>query len=215
MRLIMLGAPGAGKGTQATYLCEAFGIPKISTGDMLRAAVAAGTPIGHVVKKIMADGQLVPDEIMNTLVKERVSHEDCKQGYLLDGYPRTVAQAETLKSAEVYIDAIIEIDVPDEEIIKRLSGRRMHIPSGRVYHVDYNPPKSPNKDDVTGEPLIHREDDLAETVRKRLEVYHEQTQPLIAWYHQQPIRYVKVIGTDSVSNIRKQIMEKLTWQLSH
>ena len=183
MRIILLGPPGAGKGTQAQRISSRFHIPKISTGDMLRAAVKAQTPLGMEAKKIIESGKLVSDEIVIALVKERISQPDCAQGFLLDGFPRTIAQADALREAHVNIDVVIEIDVPDEEIIARMSGRMVHPASGRIYHRVNNPPKEVGKDDVTGEPLIHRDDDCEETVRKRLDVYREQTQPLIEYYH--------------------------------
>lgn len=182
MRIILLGAPGAGKGTQAQFITEKFGIPQISTGDMLRAAVKAGTELGKQVEQVMASGGLVTDEIIIALVKERISEDDCQNGFLFDGFPRTIPQAQALVDAEVDIDVVLEIDVDDEEIVKRMSGRRVHLDSGRVYHVDYNPPKEAGKDDVTGEDLVQREDDQEETVRKRLAVYHEQTKPLVDFY---------------------------------
>ena len=182
MRLILLGAPGAGKGTQATFLKERFGIPQISTGDMLRAAVKAGTPMGLEAKKIMDAGGLVSDDIIIGLVKDRLNEPDCADGYLFDGFPRTIPQADALKSAGVALDFVIEVDVPEEEIIERISGRRVHPGSGRVYHTRFNPPKVDGIDDVTGEPLVQRDDDLEETVRKRLTVYREQTRPLVEYY---------------------------------
>ena len=183
MRLILLGPPGAGKGTQATVSSrEKFGIPQISTGDMLRAAVKAGTPLGVAAKKVMDAGQLVSDDIIIGLVKERLKEPDCARGYLFDGFPRTIPQAEAMKDASVAIDYVLEIDVPDEEIIMRMSGRRVHPASGRTYHVKFNPPKVEGKDDVTGEPLVQRDDDREETVRKRLEVYRAQTRPLVDYY---------------------------------
>lgn len=182
MRLMLLGGPGAGKGTQALRLIERYKIPQISTGDMLRAAIALGTPLGLSAKKIMETGGLVSDDIIIGLVKERLKQDDCKNGFLLDGFPRTLAQADALKEAGIYLDHVIEIKVDDEEIIDRISGRRIHQPSGRVYHIVNHPPKEPGIDDVTGEKLIQREDDREETVRKRLEVYHKQTAPLINYY---------------------------------
>jgi adenylate kinase len=182
MRLILLGAPGAGKGTQATFLCKKYGIPQISTGDMLRAAVKAGTPLGLKAKKVMDAGALVSDDLIINLVKERIAQPDCSKGFLFDGFPRTIPQAEAMKAAGVKIDYVLEIDVPFEAIIERMSGRRSHTASGRTYHVKYNPPKVEGKDDVTGEPLIQREDDKEETVRKRLEVYSAQTRPLVEYY---------------------------------
>ncbi len=182
MRVILLGAPGAGKGTQATFIKEQFNIPQISTGDMLRAAVKAGTQLGLEAKRFMDSGGLVPDEVIIGLVKERIKDADCQQGFLFDGFPRTIPQAEAMKQAGVDIDYVVEIDVPDEEIIKRMSGRRTHLSSGRTYHVVFNPPKVAGKDDVTGEDLVQREDDKEETVAKRLEVYHSQTKPLVEYY---------------------------------
>ncbi len=182
MRLILLGAPGAGKGTQATFICQKYGIPQISTGDMLRAAVKAGTPLGIEAKKIMDSGALVSDDLIINLVKERIAQPDCAQGFLFDGFPRTIPQADAMKSAGVKLDYVLEIDVPFEAIIERMSGRRSHPASGRTYHVKFNPPQVEGKDDVTGEPLIQREDDKEETVRKRLEVYSAQTRPLVDYY---------------------------------
>jgi len=182
MRLILLGAPGAGKGTQATFLCQKYGIPQVSTGDMLRAAVKAGTPLGVAAKKVMDVGALVSDDIIIGLVKERIAQPDCANGFLFDGFPRTIAQAEAMKNAGVKLDVVLEIDVPDAAIVERMSGRRAHLPSGRTYHVTYNPPKVAGKDDVTGEDLIQRDDDREETVQKRLEVYHAQTKPLVEYY---------------------------------
>jgi len=184
MRLILLGPPGAGKGTQARFICEAFGIPQISTGDMLRSAVEAGTPLGQAAKRVMDAGALVSDDIIIGLVIDRLREPDCRKGYLFDGFPRTIPQADALRSAHVPLDYVLEIDVPDAAIVERMSGRRVHLASGRTYHVKYNPPKVPDRDDVTGEPLIQRDDDREETVRKRLAVYHEQTEPLIAYYMQ-------------------------------
>lgn len=182
MRLILLGAPGAGKGTQATFICQKFTIPQISTGDMLRAAVRAGTPLGLEAKKIMDAGALVSDDLIINLVKERIAQPDCAQGFLFDGFPRTIPQADAMKNAGVKIDYVLEIDVPFDAIIERMSGRRTHTASGRTYHVRHNPPKVDGRDDVTGEPLIQREDDKEETVRKRLEVYSAQTRPLVDYY---------------------------------
>ena len=184
MRLILLGAPGAGKGTQAAFLCQKFGIPQISTGDMLRAAVKAGTELGLAAKKVMDSGGLVSDDIIIGLVKERIAQADCANGFLFDGFPRTIPQAEAMKAAAVKIDVVLEIDVPDSAIIERMSGRRVHVASGRTYHVVFNAPKVAGKDDATGEDLIQREDDKEETVRKRLEVYHQQTRPLVDYYSQ-------------------------------
>jgi len=182
MRLILLGPPGAGKGTQANYIKETYGIPQIATGDMLRAAVKAGTPLGMAAKNVMDGGSLVSDDIIIGLVKDRLKEADCASGYLFDGFPRTIPQAEALKAAGVAVDYVLEIDVPDAAIIERMSGRRAHLASGRTYHIKFNPPKVPGKDDVTGEDLIQREDDKEETVRKRLEIYHAQTQPLLEYY---------------------------------
>jgi adenylate kinase len=182
MRLILLGAPGAGKGTQAAFLCQKYGIPQISTGDMLRAAVKAGTPLGIAAKKVMDSGALVSDDIIIGLVKERLGQPDCARGFLFDGFPRTIPQAEAMKQAGVPLDCVLEIDVPFAAIVERMSGRRSHPASGRTYHVKFNPPKSPGVDDVTGEPLIQRDDDREETVLKRLEVYAAQTRPLVEYY---------------------------------
>jgi len=182
MRLILLGAPGAGKGTQATFICQKYGIPQISTGDMLRAAVKAGTPLGVEAKKVMDSGGLVSDDLIINLVKDRIAQPDCAKGFLFDGFPRTLPQADAMKAAGVKLDYVLEIDVPFEAIIERMSGRRSHPASGRTYHVKFNPPKAEGKDDVTGEPLIQREDDKEETVRKRLEVYSAQTRPLVDYY---------------------------------
>jgi len=209
MRLILLGPPGAGKGTQANYIKEAFGIPQISTGDMLRAAVKAGTPLGLAAKKIMDSGALVSDDIIIGLVRDRLCQTDCVNGYLFDGFPRTIPQAEAMKDAAVPIDYVLEIDVPDSAIIERMSGRRVHPASGRTYHVKFNPPKVAGKDDVTGEPLIQRDDDKEETVRNRLAVYHAQTEPLVAYYTQwgasgdaRAPRYRKINGLASVDAVR-------------
>jgi adenylate kinase len=209
MRLILLGGPGAGKGTQANYIKERYGIPQISTGDMLRAAVKAGTEMGLAAKKIMDAGGLVSDEIIIGLVKDRILEADCANGFLFDGFPRTIPQADAMKAAGVPIDAVVEIDVPDEEIIKRMSGRRVHVASGRTYHVVFNPPKVDMKDDVTGEDLIQRDDDQEETVKKRLDVYHAQTEPLVKYYSDWgnsgvagAPRYFKVSGVGSVDGIR-------------
>lgn len=216
MRLILLGAPGAGKGTQAQFISQKFNIPQISTGDMLRAAVKAGTPLGLEAKRIMDDGGLVSDNIIIGLVKERIAEEDCANGFLFDGFPRTIPQADALKSEGIKIDYVVEIDVADEEIIKRMSGRRVHPGSGRTYHVIYNPPKEQGKDDVSGEPLVQREDDQEETVRKRLDVYHAQTKPLVEYYSSwaaegddSAAKYVKVAGVGSVDDIREQVFAAL------
>jgi len=207
MRIVLLGAPGAGKGTQAELLCRKYNnIPKISTGDMLRTAVSNNTLIGQAVKAIIAKGQLVDDDLMSKLVIERISKSDCENGFLLDGFPRNVAQAEALEKAHISIDYVIAVKVPDEEIIIRLSGRRTHLASGRVYHIKFNPPKRPDQDDVTGEPLAHREDDSEETIRKRLQIYHQQTEPLIAWYQEHfPEKLIRIQGVGSVQDIESQI----------
>lgn len=213
MRLILLGAPGAGKGTQAQFICEQFAIPQISTGDMLRAAVKAESALGLQVKEVMTSGGLVSDEIIIALVKERIQQADCAKGFLFDGFPRTIPQAEAMVEAGVDLDYVLEIAVEDQEIIKRLSGRRVHEASGRIYHVLYNPPKVAGKDDATGEPLIQREDDKEETVRKRLQVYHEQTEPLVGFYKNLKAdnapRYVRVEGVGSVDDIRKAALAAL------
>jgi len=216
MKLILLGAPGAGKGTQAQFMTEKFGIPQISTGDMLRAAVKAGSPLGLKVKEVMASGGLVSDETIIELIAERIQEEDCKNGFLFDGFPRTIPQAEALKKQKIQIDAIVEISVPDSEIISRLSGRRVHEGSGRIYHVDHNPPKVAGKDDETGEPLLQRTDDQEKTVRKRLDVYHSQTAPLIEYYsswaskeEENSPKYVKVDGVGDMAIIKDQIVKGL------
>ncbi len=211
MRLILLGAPGAGKGTQATFICEKFGIPQISTGDMLRAAVKAGTPMGLAAKKVMDSGALVSDDIIIGLVQERIAQPDCANGFLFDGFPRTLPQADALKAAGVKLDFVLEFDVPFEAIIERMSGRRSHPASGRTYHVKHNPPKIADVDDLTGEPLIQRDDDKEETVKKRLEVYSAQTRPLVTYYQDwakkdpksAPI-YRTINGTGAVEQIRDQ-----------
>ena len=182
MKLILLGPPGAGKGTQAQFICQKYGIPQISTGDMLRTAIKAGTPLGLAAKKVIDEGRLVSDDIITNLVKERLQQDDCKTGYLFDGFPRTIPQAEAIKAEKVALDFVLQVDVPDEEIVERMSGRRVHLASGRTYHIRFNPPKAEGRDDVTGEPLVQREDDSRKTVLKRLEVYHAQTQPLVAYY---------------------------------
>ena len=216
MRVILLGGPGAGKGTQANYITKKFGIPQISTGDMLRAAVKAGTELGIAAKKIMAAGGLVPDDIIINLVKERITQPDCAKGFLFDGFPRTIPQADAMKAAGVPIDYVVEIDVADAEIIKRMSGRQVHLASGRTYHVVFNPPKAEGKDDATGEPLIQRDDDKEETVKKRLEIYHAQTKPLVDYYSKWAAsgqkgapRYVKIAGVGAVENIRDNIFASL------
>ena len=216
MKLILLGAPGAGKGTQANYIKDKYNIPQISTGDMLRAAVKAGTPLGIEAKKIMDAGGLVSDEIIMGLIKERLTQADCAKGYLFDGFPRTIPQAETMKKLGINVDYVVEVDVPDSEIVKRMSGRRVHMASGRTYHVVFNPPKVAGKDDATGEDLIQRADDAEETVLKRLEVYHSQTKPLVNFYNQWAAsgaagapKYVKVEGVGSVDSIRDAIFAAL------
>jgi len=213
MRVILLGGPGAGKGTQANYIKEKFKIPQISTGDMLRAHVKSGSDLGIKAKKIMDEGGLVSDDIIMGMVKQRITEDDCKAGYLFDGFPRTIPQAESLKEAGVPIDAVVEIDVPDEEIIKRMSGRRVHLESGRTYHVVFNPPKVEGKDNETGEALIQRDDDKEETVKARLKVYHDQTEPLVSFYSNEAAagncKYVKIHGVGSVNQIRDSIFEGL------
>jgi len=216
MRLILLGAPGAGKGTQAAFICQKYGIPQISTGDMLRAAVKAGTPLGIAAKKVMDAGALVSDDIIIGLVKERIAQPDCANGFLFDGFPRTIPQAEAMRNAGVKLDYVLEIDVPDEAIIERMSGRRSHVASGRTYHITFNPPKVPGRDDVTGEELVQREDDKEETVRKRLAVYQSQTRPLVAYYSEwadsgDPAapKYRKISGTGSVEEITARAMAAL------
>jgi adenylate kinase len=213
MRVILLGGPGAGKGTQAGFIKERYGIPQISTGDMLRTHVKAGSELGQAAKKIMDAGGLVSDDIIMGMVKERIQDADCQNGYLFDGFPRTIPQAEALKAAGVPIDAVVEIDVPDEEIIKRMSGRRVHLASGRTYHVIFNPPKTEGKDDLTGEDLIQRDDDQEDTVKARLKVYHDQTEPLIAFYSQEAdggnCRYLKINGVGGVDDIKGQIFTGL------
>lgn len=213
MRLILLGAPGAGKGTQAQFICEKYGIPQISTGDMLRAAVKAESELGLQVKEVMVSGGLVSDDIIIALVKERIQEDDCVKGFLFDGFPRTIPQAQAMIDAGVNLDYVLEIAVDDQEIINRLSGRRVHAASGRVYHVLYNQPKVEGKDDVTGEDLIQREDDKEETVRKRLDIYHEQTEPLVGFYQglkdASAPRYVRVEGVGSVDDIRQAVFAGL------
>ena len=216
MRLILLGPPGAGKGTQAAYIMEKYNIPQISTGDMLRAAVKAGSELGRQAKSFMDSGGLVPDDVIIGLVKERIQENDCKNGFLFDGFPRTIPQADALREAGVEIDFVVEIDVDDEEIIKRLSGRRVHPDSGRTYHIDFNPPKTAGIDDVTDEPLIQRDDDKEDTIKKRLEVYHEQTELLVGYYSTQAQngsntspKYVKVSGVGSLDAIKEKIFDAL------
>jgi len=216
MRLILLGGPGAGKGTQANYIKDKYNIPQISTGDMLRAAVKAGTPLGLEAKKIMDAGGLVSDDIIIGLVKERLQESDCANGYLLDGFPRTIPQAEAMKAGGIDVDYVVEIDVDDNEIIRRMSGRRVHLASGRTYHVVFNPPRVEGRDDETGEELIQRDDDQEDTVRKRLEAYHEQTEPLIDYYsgwanggEENAPKYVKINGIGKVEEIRDNIFAAL------
>ena len=216
MKLILLGPPGAGKGTQANFIREKYGIPQISTGDMLRAAVKAGTPLGLAAKKVMDAGKLVSDDIIIGLVAERLKEADCRRGYLFDGFPRTIPQAEALRKAGVPIDHVLEIDVPDDEIIERMSGRRVHPGSGRTYHVTFNPPKQEGRDDVTGEPLVQRDDDREETVRHRLEVYRKQTSPLVGYYTRwaasddaQAPKYRKISGLGTVEEIKQRAFAAL------
>ena len=210
MRLILLGPPGAGKGTQASFIRQKFGIPQISTGDMLRAAIKAGTPLGQAAKKVMDAGRLVSDDIIMGLVQERLKQPDCKPGYLFDGFPRTIPQAEQLQKDGVPLDYVLEIDVPDREIITRMSGRRVHPASGRVYHVKFNPPKVEGKDDATGEPLVQRDDDLEETVRERLEVYRRQTRPLIDYYNRHAAgKYRKISGLGSIEEVKQRAFAAL------
>ena len=217
MRLILLGAPGAGKGTQATFICKKFGIPQISTGDMLRAAVKAGTPLGIAAKKVMDSGGLVGDDIIIGLVKERLAQPDCANGFLFDGFPRTIVQADAMKAASVNLDIVLEIDVPDEAIIDRMSGRRVHLASGRTYHLKFNPPKVEGIDDVSAEPLIQRDDDKEDTVKKRLDVYQKQTRPLVSYYADwsasgDPVapKYRKISGTGSVDEITARALQALS-----
>lgn len=215
MRLMLLGGPGAGKGTQALRLIKAFHVPQISTGDMLRTAIAAGSPLGLSAKKIMDSGKLVSDDIMIGLVKERLSQQDCSNGFLLDGFPRTIPQAQALKDAGIPLDFVVEIQVPDEEIVRRISGRRTHQASGRVYHIDYHPPLREGLDDVTGEPLIQRDDDREEIIRKRLEVYQQQTAPLIQFYQEAQCKddhapqFKSVSGEGSVDDIYNRILQAI------
>ena len=217
MRLILLGAPGAGKGTQATFICQRYGIPQISTGDMLRAAVKAGTPLGLEAKKVMDSGGLVSDEIIIGLVKDRITQADCANGFLFDGFPRTIPQAEAMRAAGVKLDYVLEIDVPFDAIIERMSGRRSHPASGRTYHIKFNPPKAEGKDDVTGEPLVQRDDDKEETVKKRLDVYSNQTRPLVDYYSnwakQDPAaapKYRAISGIGSVDEIKDRAFQALS-----
>lgn len=216
MKIILLGPPGAGKGTQAGFISEKFNIPQISTGDMLRAAVKAGTPLGLEARKIMDAGELVSDELILNLVRERITRDDCRNGYLFDGFPRTIAQADGMKENNIDIDYVVELVVPDEDIIKRMSGRRVHLESGRTYHIEFNPPREEGKDDITGEPLVQRDDDSEETVRNRLNVYHDQTRPLVDYYQQwsredegNAPRYLRVDGVGDVDTIKKAVFSGL------
>lgn len=214
MRIILLGPPGAGKGTQAQFLIDTFGIPQISTGDMLRAAVKAGTELGQKVKEVMESGGLVTDDIIIALVKERIAQPDCANGFLFDGFPRTIPQAQALVDADIPIDHVLEIYVPDEEIVKRLSGRRVHPASGRVYHLDHNPPKQAGLDDLTGEALVQREDDKEDTVRKRLEVYHQQTWPLVEFYQDLEarnghVKFSRIDGVGDIAHIKQDLLSTL------
>lgn len=216
MRLILLGPPGAGKGTQAAFICERYRIPQISTGDMLRAAIQAGTPLGVAAQQVMDAGQLVPDDVVVKMVTERLAQPDCARGFLFDGFPRTVWQAEAMKAGAVPIEHVLEIDVPEAEIVLRMSGRRVHAASGRTYHLKFNPPRVPDRDDVTGEPLVQREDDREETVRKRLEVYRRQTRPLLEYYtaweasgDARAPRYHRISGVGSVEEIRDRAFAAL------
>lgn len=218
MRILLLGAPGAGKGTQAQFICQELQIPKIASGDMLRAEITAGTEIGQSIKHIMDAGKLVSEDLVIRLIKDRIQKPDCKHGFLLDGFPRTQKQAQSLEDAGIDIDQVIVIDVPDAEIINRMSGRRMHIPSGRVYHIQFNPPKVADKDDVTGESLVQRADDKEETVRARLKVYHQLTEPLIAWYKKKASsfldkspgpKFVTINGLGEIEDIKNQILNAL------
>lgn len=215
MRIILLGAPGAGKGTQAQILKDKFNIPQISTGDMLRAAIKANTKLGLEAKQFMDSGALVPDQLIIELVNERIQDDDCAQGFLLDGFPRTIPQAEAMKQASISIDIVIEIDVPDNVIVDRLSGRRTHLASGRIYHIQNNPPKIQDKDDITGDPLIQRDDDKKETILKRLDVYHSQTKPLVNYYSKwaasenERLRYIKINGLGDVKDIQKIIFDQI------
>jgi len=210
MRLILLGPPGAGKGTQAKFICDRFGIPQISTGDMLRAEIKAGSALGKEAKKVMDAGHLVSDQLIVEMVKKRLKKPDCRSGYLFDGFPRTIPQAEAMEQAGVAVDYVLEIDVPDEEIIVRMSGRRVHPGSGRVYHVKFNPPRAADCDDVTGEALVQRDDDREETVRERLQVYRKQTRPLVEHYKKTPVKYRKISGRGTVEDVTKRALAALT-----
>lgn len=217
MKIILLGPPGAGKGTQANLIKETFKIPQISTGDMLRAAVSEGSELGLKVKKIMDSGELVSDDLILGLVKERITRDDCTNGYLFDGFPRTIAQAKGMRDGRIAVDYVLELQVPDEEIVRRMAGRRVHLASGRTYHIEFNPPKQDGLDDITGEPLIQRDDDKEATVRKRLEVYHSQTAPLIQYYAEwaktgdsEAPRYVSIDGTQDVSAVKEGILSSLS-----
>ncbi len=212
MRLILLGPPGAGKGTQAQFIKDAFNIPQISTGDMLRAAVASGSALGERVKAVMDSGALVSDDIIIDLVKDRITHDDCANGFLFDGFPRTIPQAEALEAAAVPLDAVVEISVPDEELVRRITGRRVHPGSGRVYHVEFSPPKVEGKDDETGEPLVQRDDDQEDTVRERINVYNAQTQPLVDFYQSRAndgLKYHRIEGVGSVDDIKSAVLKAL------
>ncbi len=216
MRLILLGAPGAGKGTQATFLTEHFGIPQISTGDMLRAAIKAGTPLGKQVDEVLKSGALVSDDLIIQLVNDRIQQPDCAKGFLLDGFPRTIPQAEALRTANVNIDAVVEVDVPDAEVVGRLSGRRAHLSSGRTYHITFNPPKVEGKDDITGEDLVQRDDDKEATIKKRLDTYHAQTKPLVGFYNDWAAegganapRCAKISGIGTIDEIKERLLAAL------
>lgn len=217
MRIILLGPPGAGKGTQAKFICQKYSIPQVSTGDMLRSAVNAGTSLGQLVQQTIDSGQLIGDDLIISIVKERINQSDCTSGFVLDGFPRTVLQAEALTNSGIIIDFVIELRIPDEELVRRLSGRRVHPASGRVYHIQYHPPKTPDIDDVTGEPLIQREDDLEETVMHRLRVYHQQTQPVIAYYQsmmqqnsQITLRYKAIDAQQPIDQVTQSIFQVLS-----
>lgn len=219
MRMILLGPPGAGKGTQAAFISQHYGIPQVSTGDMLRAAIKAGTPLGLAAQRVMDRGSLVSDDIIISLVKDRIAESDCARGFLFDGFPRTIPQAQAMRDAKVGLDVVLEIDVPDASIVERMGGRRVHVASGRTYHVKFNPPRIEGKDDATGEPLIQREDDKEETVRKRLEVYHSQTSPLVTYYtawrnsgDAGAPRYVRISGVGAVDEIRQRAFDALDAQ---